>query len=305
MQLLTVCIPTYQREALLARCLQSLATQTVARDQYSVLVIDNAGTDLCKKVAADFQATYVYESKAGISSARNRGWRTATTNWILYLDDDALARPELIERLLAHLPASPYAVIGGRYVHHYAESAPPWLVLKNGEGRRAEESATSPIILPAGKYVPGCVIAFKVAELAAINGFQPHLGMTAKNIGFGDEDDAQRRLRKQGKLVCYDPDLVIDHLFQPYKYTLRNQCGMAFQHGKANWYLNTAGPRTLFQLLVRLLVITFYVIPLTLLRWLLSHREWYWQNAFLIVASKYAFAWGYFRASREQHNSVQ
>jgi glycosyltransferase involved in cell wall biosynthesis len=39
----SVVVPTYRRPALLGRCLQALAAQTVDPEEYEVIVVDDAG----------------------------------------------------------------------------------------------------------------------------------------------------------------------------------------------------------------------------------------------------------------------
>lgn len=301
MALLTVCIPTYQREALLEECLKGLKFQHASADSFDILIIDNAGTEKCEELAKIYGAKYVVEKVPGHSQARNRGWKSTTSPWILYLDDDAIPRPQLIETLLNHLPTEKYSVIGGRYVHRFTSPPPSWLDFFIFDGHRPDPMATHPVVLREDRYIAGCVIAFSVRELKKIGGFRTHLGMNGKGIGFGDEDDVQQRLRKAGKLVLYDPDIIVDHLYQPYKYLLSNQLRIAYQHGQAHFYLGTSGPTSLLTLFFRFLEITVIVIPTTITRWVFVRREWFWQNVYLIIVAKYAFEIGFFRASKITH----
>lgn len=75
-----VCIPTIpDREALLDRALTSVASQTLSINE---LIVER-----------DVDGN-------GASTTRNRAWQRATSDWVAFLDDDDVLRPQHVERLL-------------------------------------------------------------------------------------------------------------------------------------------------------------------------------------------------------------
>ncbi|MEA2474619.1 MAG: hypothetical protein QOE06_2534 [Thermoleophilaceae bacterium] len=97
---LSVVIPTHDRAPVLARCLDALEHQ--GADE--VLVVDDASTDATPTVLAErpWVRTVRRERSGGRSGAKNSGIRAAAHEIVLFLDDDAIAEPGLVERHRRH-----------------------------------------------------------------------------------------------------------------------------------------------------------------------------------------------------------
>jgi GT2 family glycosyltransferase len=107
---LSVVIPTYRRPAELARCLQALARQTAAAERFEVIVVDN---DAAAPDRPDGPAVrHLREPVKGASAARNTGWRAARAPVILFLGDDILAEPGLVDMHLAFHAREPGETAG-------------------------------------------------------------------------------------------------------------------------------------------------------------------------------------------------
>jgi len=68
----SVVIPAYNEENYLLSCLESIGKQDYA-GEYEVIVVDNASTDNTAKIALDWGAKVVYESKRSPACARQKG----------------------------------------------------------------------------------------------------------------------------------------------------------------------------------------------------------------------------------------
>lgn len=290
--LVTVIICTYKRPELLGYCLKSLALQTASQDKFETLIIDNAGDRKTELVAEQFGARYIKEPVVGLSHARNRGWKESNTPWILYLDDDAKADKLLIDRLLTHIESDKFDMIGGRFTHWFISPPPKWIYYQYGPEGYRPCNLTTTGSLPPGCYLVGGVLAIKRPLVAKEGGFNVNLGMSGDRIGWAEEDELQDRFKLKGYQLGYDPEMIIDHLVQPYKYSISKQIQMAFASGRdGNFHGSKYG---LGALSIDIIKVVFYIVPYDLARWLLR-PGFYWQNVIVNSVGKLAFALGNYR----------
>jgi len=94
----SVIIPTYNRDALLRRAMESVLNQTF--DDFEVLVVDGAKSDSTKELVrsyGDGRLRYIPQKGKGIANARNLGVKKARGEFIAFLDDDDAWRPHKLE----------------------------------------------------------------------------------------------------------------------------------------------------------------------------------------------------------------
>jgi glycosyltransferase involved in cell wall biosynthesis len=88
--MVSVIIPTYNRSNFLKEAVDSvLAQKGVAVE---VIVVDDGSTDETASILESFGPAIrsVYQPRSGVSAARNRGIRMATSEWLAFLDSDDL-----------------------------------------------------------------------------------------------------------------------------------------------------------------------------------------------------------------------
>ncbi len=101
LMLVSVIIPTYNRAALLARCLRSLRESGV--QDMEVIVVDDGGTDDTESVCrVDAGVRYVRQVNAGVSAARNHGFRLSTGRYVTFIDSDDEWINGGMTRLISH-----------------------------------------------------------------------------------------------------------------------------------------------------------------------------------------------------------
>jgi glycosyltransferase involved in cell wall biosynthesis len=94
--MISVIIPTYCPQSYLWECLQSLSAQTLAADQFEVLIVLNGCnepyyTQTQQFIAEHMSAMHVQliqTDTAGVSNARNMGLDAAQGDYIAFIDDD-------------------------------------------------------------------------------------------------------------------------------------------------------------------------------------------------------------------------
>ena len=119
-----ICIPCFRRPQHLRRTLQSLASQRTGRRFAVVMVENDAEARESLAVAADIlrreslQGLCVVEPRQGNCQAINAAFETAlemfpAVQHILMIDDDEIASPDWLERMLRAAEATGADVIGG------------------------------------------------------------------------------------------------------------------------------------------------------------------------------------------------
>ena len=110
---ITVCIAYYNYGQYLPELLKSLEKQTVGG--FGVVVINDGSTDHhSQEVFAEMQSRYedrpnwkfVTQTNGGIGVARNHAAALAGTEYLVFMDADNLAKPQMIERMAAAMATS-------------------------------------------------------------------------------------------------------------------------------------------------------------------------------------------------------
>jgi glycosyltransferase involved in cell wall biosynthesis len=100
---IAVVVPVRNREALLGGLLRALDRQTLARERFEVIIVDDYSVDRTREVArawADSDPSrrhLVVSEGKGPGHARNRGLSLATARWIAFTDSDTLPEPDWLE----------------------------------------------------------------------------------------------------------------------------------------------------------------------------------------------------------------
>jgi glycosyltransferase involved in cell wall biosynthesis len=104
---ITVLIPTFNRAEYLAECLDSILAQTLAPAQ--VVVVNDGSTDATRSVLTPYsdQIDYVETDQLGKPGALNAGLKHVTGDYVWIFDDDDVALPDALERLVAPLEKHP------------------------------------------------------------------------------------------------------------------------------------------------------------------------------------------------------
>ena len=100
----SVIVPAYNAEHMLAECLNSLLLQTYENKE--VIVVDDGSTDKTADICDRFQASnesikIIHQKNAGVSAARNTALGYSSGDYIVFVDSDDTVDPQYIEELMA------------------------------------------------------------------------------------------------------------------------------------------------------------------------------------------------------------
>lgn len=210
---LSVVIPTYNRRDTLLCCLRALERQTLDRARYEIIAVDDGSSDGTVAAMQEWpRVRFLRQSRnAGPAAARNIGVRAAHGRWILFLGDDTIARPPLLEQhLAAHVeqPGDQVAVLGYAPWREDREITPLMRYLWAGPitFRQFHYSA---IMDPDNVPYP----FFYTCNLSLSRDFMLRHGLFDEEFRFayGEDTDLGYRLQQRGLRIVFRQELVVDH----------------------------------------------------------------------------------------------
>ncbi len=242
---LSVIIPTHNREALLICALESLAGQSVAPDEYEVIIVDDGSTDgseeMCRSFSSEMRLRYFRIAHAGISAAKNVGVFAAQGPLVLFFDDDDIATKDLLrEHLKMHerFPEEQMAVLG------YTTWAPSLQVTEvmdyvtNGGGFLfSYGDITNGQVLDFTYFWGGCVSCKRSLLIRE--------GVFRQEFQFGSEDiELGYRLSRCGLKVVFNRDAV-QYMNRPITYD--EFCRRCERQGRSQVHFSRAHPDPVIQ----------------------------------------------------------
>jgi GT2 family glycosyltransferase len=223
-KLISVVIPTRDRNETLARCLDRLApcAQSLSHDQYEVVVSDDSAHAAARELIFERYpwARWTPGPRRGPAANRNAGSRVARGEWLAFTDDDCLPEAGWLDAFAAAFNPSADAldVLEGRTTCLAGLDSP---------------RETAPVNLDGGKLW-SCNFAIRRAHLEQVGGFDerypyPHM----------EDADLQARLLKSGFMIRFVPGADVDHPPRPLPWGAT----LARVHESSVLHMTLHGPR--------------------------------------------------------------
>jgi glycosyltransferase involved in cell wall biosynthesis len=198
----SVVVPTYARPALLAGCLEALASQDYPRDRFEVIVVDDGGLlrdSILVPLRGRLDVALVTQARAGPAAARNTGLAQARGTLVAFTDDDCRPAPDWLRRLaLAHV-GRPDAMLGGLTVTALRSgllAAASQVVID--AGRAHSEGTRAPGFFPSNNLAAGA------GPLREIGGFDA-------SFARAEDRDLCDRWTWLGLPLLSVPEAVVEH----------------------------------------------------------------------------------------------
>ncbi len=225
---LSLIICTYNREKYLQKTLDFIDLQTLDTNRFEIIIVDNNSSDSTKLIAEDYiknhsNARYIFESKQGLSYARNTGYKEAKSENLLYLDDDAYLNAEGLENLVDFINSDEnLTIVGGRAVIKYPEEKPEWVTKSvvnwlgsYDYGDDIIEVNSENIKKKIVRFPIGCCFFVRKRILDEIDGFNPKLGRVGTKMLAGEEFLISKYVQKNNGRIVYFPRIKVDHAIVP------------------------------------------------------------------------------------------
>lgn len=188
----TIIISAYNEEAFIERTLLSLKAQNVViqyPELFEFLVVDNKSTDNTALIAS--QHAKVISSPRGKLNAKEAGTQYATGEILVFVDADAICRPNFLNLLLRHFQR-------------------PEVVAVTGVAVLASNNLIDQVItiwlnnfVPILGWVGGGVSAVKKSAYQTVGGYNLNINQfNRKEMWIEEEWLFPRRLRQIGKVVA-------------------------------------------------------------------------------------------------------
>jgi len=107
---ISVLIPVFNREKYLGRCLRSLISQTIERNFFEIITINDGSTDKTDTILKSFADEIIIINKkknSGLSSALNAGIKKSKGKYIVRVDSDDYVNKEFLKILYLLIDSNP------------------------------------------------------------------------------------------------------------------------------------------------------------------------------------------------------
>jgi glycosyltransferase involved in cell wall biosynthesis len=227
---LTIAIPTHNRAALVPDTLASVASLAIpAGVDADCIVIDNASTDDTAAVVDDFARgaalpmRRVFEPHPGSSFARNRAVDETASDYVFFIDDDALAERDWAAELLDEMRRRDLDAACGMVLPRWSSPPPKWLgpslwVKLAVHDSRAIESEPAASAERLDNYFSANV-GFKRSAFVRFGRFREDLGVVGGNPISGEDTELFARILARGGAIGFAPRAIVHHLIPPERMT--------------------------------------------------------------------------------------
>jgi len=231
----SVVVPTFQRPDALERCLDALGAQTLERERFEVIVVDDGSREppraIVARAAAALDVRLLEQPNAGPATARNTGARAARGAYVVFTDDDCRPDPEWLRAIDTAAACHPGCAIGGRVVNALGDglysTASQLLIDFLYDYFNVDETG--------GRFFITSNLALPACAFHDIGGFDVSFPLAA-----AEDRDLCDRWRETGRPMIYCEQAVVHHA---HALGLRSFCRQHFNYGRGAFHLHRARAR--------------------------------------------------------------
>lgn len=206
---LDVVIPTKNRPGQLHETLQSLAVQS--HRCFGVIVVDDGGsvearTLVPQSLHQQLSIRFVRnDTSVGAGVSRNRGVAAATAPYIVFIDDDCVAEPALVERHLHTLESSAGPVVSlGPILSPRGEHQPVWATWDADRMEREYRKLECGEVRPEWTHLFTGNVGVRRADFLGVGGFD-------QRFRRGEDIELGYRLAQSGCEFRFSHEAVVFH----------------------------------------------------------------------------------------------
>ncbi len=223
-----VCAYTMERWPQIDAAVASLGAQTRPPEQ--VVLVSDHNAELLARARAAFPHVLCVANAGprGLSGARNTGVAAATGDVVAFLDDDAAAEPDWVERTLAAFGDPDVIGVGGNVVPDWREPRPSWFpdefLWVVGCSYRGLPTTRAEIRNPIGANM-----SFRRDVFGSAGEFDTDMGRLGKDAAGCEETEFSIRARRAypAARIVLEPSATCRHSVSPDRVTrgyFRRRC---------------------------------------------------------------------------------
>ncbi len=213
----SVAVVTYRRPAHVERCLEHLLAQTEAPSE--IIVVDSSDDDATARLVRERFPSVVYDvceaGRGSTATARDIAYRKTSGDVLAFVDDDAFAEPDWLERLLPFYDDPSVGGVGGRQVRKQPgelEEGRDAIGLLLPDGTMTGNFAADPGHPVEVDHLLGANMSFRRSAIDRIGGIRDGYRGTC----IREETDLCLHVAAAGYRLVYTPDAVVEHVAGPY-----------------------------------------------------------------------------------------
>ena len=290
---ITIIICTYNRASLLPETLPPIFNQNISEKEYDVLVVNNNSNDSTNEILLSFVSkksnlSVINEAQQGLSYARNTGYKNATTEWIVYLDDDAIVSSNFVQTAQQIINTKKYDCFGGIYSPWYKYGKPKWfkdIYASTADYYKKDNNHTI-------EFASGGIMAIKKSVLNKFDGFPNHMGMIGNTMAYGEETFLQNQMKRHGYHIGIAPEWEIDHIVNRYKLNPIWFIKNGYVSGRDAWiiYDDQVSYKNILKYTMN--IITVFFTKFIKITPKLLKNNYYWQNWFIEILRPVSMQYG-------------
>jgi glycosyltransferase involved in cell wall biosynthesis len=194
---ISVIVNTKNSERTIRQCLDSIFSQTY--ENFETILVDANSKDETLQIASSYSLKIVAQDKGNLARARNIGLLHSTGDIVAFLDSDATAGPDWLQRIASRFKEGEVAVVGG-------PDEPP-------KGSNTWEQAVGIVdahIIPkvfewgSAELITGCNVAYRRIVLERVGFFNEELDTA-------EETELNKRIMDTGARLVFDKQIKVLH----------------------------------------------------------------------------------------------
>lgn len=197
---ISVIVPAYNAAETLGECLAALLDQSMPREEYEVIVVDDGSTDATQEVVEQYAVHLLTQANQGPAAARNLGVSHAQGEILLFTDADCVPAQNWIEAMVG--PFVDAEIVGAKGVYRTWQKELVARFVQLEYEDKYDRMRREPYI----DFIDTYSAAYRKTVFQKNGGFDPAFPQAS-----GEDIDFSWRLSRRGYNMVLAPNAVVYH----------------------------------------------------------------------------------------------